>query len=69
VDLSLFNGSGIVYDNVMIRVVAVGAAGEREAVRLLIGGLGPGSHKRISARLPPLGFPIVDLWVEVLDRS
>jgi hypothetical protein len=69
VDLSLFNGSGIPYENVTIRVVALGAAGERQGVRLPVGSLRPGSHKRISARFPPLPFPVLDIWVEVLSRS
>jgi hypothetical protein len=69
VDLTVWNGSGTSYRSVQLRVIAVGPAGERRAVRLLIGSLGAGQERRVAARFPELAFPVSDVQVEIVYRS
>jgi hypothetical protein len=69
VDLTVWNASGTSYGSVQLRVIAVGPAGERRGVRLLVGSLGAGQERRVSARFPELGFPVSDVQVEIVYRS
>ncbi len=68
VDLRFTNGSGTPYQALAVRVIALGPRGQRHALRLPIGGLGPGASRHVSVRFPELGFPVADVLVELLEK-
>jgi hypothetical protein len=68
VELRFMNGSGTPYQALAVRVIALGPRGQRHAVRLPIGGLGPGASRFVSVRFPELGFPVADVLVELLEK-